>query len=127
MGQSGAPNQARAARIILKDYVNGVLRYVAPPPGEQFVARFDPREGQEAAVQHKMHRVKTGAAERVPTWVEPRSVPELHNVNTVAYGAQVASRKVPKDARKKKRGGKGKHKGDVEYPYGLPPDMPVHH
>lgn len=26
------------------------------------------------------------------------------------------------DVMKKRRGGKGKHKKDVEYPYGLPPD-----
>ena len=29
----GNPDEARAARIILKDYVNGKLLYVAPPPG----------------------------------------------------------------------------------------------
>ncbi|CEJ81001.1 hypothetical protein VHEMI01156 [[Torrubiella] hemipterigena] len=29
----GQPDQARAARYILKDYVNGKLLYVAPPPG----------------------------------------------------------------------------------------------
>ncbi len=29
----GNPDEARAARIILKDYVNGKLLYVCPPPG----------------------------------------------------------------------------------------------
>lgn len=29
----GNPDEARAARVILKDYVNGKLLYVSPPPG----------------------------------------------------------------------------------------------
>lgn len=28
----GNPDEARAARVILKDYVNGKLLYVSPPP-----------------------------------------------------------------------------------------------
>ncbi|KAK0720819.1 hypothetical protein B0H67DRAFT_634028 [Lasiosphaeris hirsuta] len=35
----GQPDQARAARYILKDYVAGKLLYVMPPPGD-----FDPKE-----------------------------------------------------------------------------------
>lgn len=35
----GQPDQSRAARYILKDYVNGKLLYVEPPPGY-----FDPHE-----------------------------------------------------------------------------------
>lgn len=127
MGHAGAPNMARAARIILKDYVNGALRYVASPPG--FEARFDCQEGQEAALDKKSVKIAALAASegkvRVPTYVEPKAVPQVNsNLNAVSWGAKEQSRKKAdgKAERKKKRGGRGKHRGDVEYPYGLPPD-----
>src|SRR5579859_2990510 len=32
-GHQGNPDDARAARILLKDYVNGKILYCSPPPG----------------------------------------------------------------------------------------------
>ena len=58
MTKSGTPDQARSARYILKDYVNGVLRYVTKPKTpkkegseetetlDEF-ADFDCKEGQD--------------------------------------------------------------------------------
>lgn len=37
----GQPDQARAARYVLKDYVNGKLLYVAPPPGVEDAKAFN--------------------------------------------------------------------------------------
>lgn len=37
----GQPDQARAARYVLKDYVNGKLLYVAPPPGVDDAKAFN--------------------------------------------------------------------------------------
>ncbi|RYP49200.1 hypothetical protein DL769_011113 [Monosporascus sp. CRB-8-3] len=44
----GQPDESRAARIILKDYVNGKLLYVEPPPGYGDAAEFN-RELYDAA------------------------------------------------------------------------------
>ncbi|RYP05692.1 hypothetical protein DL764_003617 [Monosporascus ibericus] len=44
----GQPDESRAARIILKDYVNGKLLYVEPPPGYGDSAEFN-RELYDAA------------------------------------------------------------------------------
>lgn len=70
---------APAARVILKDYVNGVLRYVASPPG--FEDRFDCQEGQEIAVSRKINALKKAenrAQERKKaTYVEPKATPEV--------------------------------------------------
>ena len=130
MGQSGAPNMARAARIILKDYVNGVLRYAAAPPGE-LGKDFDPTEGQEDAIRKKMDIAKKhvpGEA-RKPTYVEIKAKPNVVEVTLLPKGALVKGRKAASDkieGNKKKRGGKGKHRKDIEYPYGLPPDPHDH-
>lgn len=52
MTASGTPDVSRSARYILKDYVNGLLRYVAKPPfkgkkEEDPYTDFDPQEGQK--------------------------------------------------------------------------------
>ncbi|RYO93818.1 hypothetical protein DL762_000868 [Monosporascus cannonballus] len=44
----GQPDESRAARVILKDYVNGKLLYVEPPPGYGDAAEFN-RELYDAA------------------------------------------------------------------------------
>lgn len=47
MTHKGIPDGSRAARLILKDYVNGKLLYCYPPPGydseqfQQYAMRFD--------------------------------------------------------------------------------------
>lgn len=47
MTHKGIPDGSRAARLILKDYVNGKLLYCYPPPGhdseqfQQYSLRFD--------------------------------------------------------------------------------------
>lgn len=43
MTHKGIPDGSRAARLILKDYVNGKLLYCYPPPG------YDPVEFQQYA------------------------------------------------------------------------------
>ncbi len=120
-----------AARIVLKDYVNGVLRYAAAPPGEHG-AGFDSTEGQEEAVRKKIESAKKHAPgeERRPTYVETKVKPNVVvDTKLLPKGALMKGRKTdaPKvEVVKKRRGGKGKHKKDVEYPYGLPPDPHEH-
>ncbi len=90
---------------------------------------FDCTEGQEEAVRKKIDLAKKHAPgeARRPTYVEYKAVPEVvADPSLLPKGAQIKGRKVAGvkkvDVVKKKRGGKGKHKRDVEYPYGLPPD-----
>jgi hypothetical protein len=116
---------------VLKDYVNGVLRYAAAPPGK-FGEGFDSTEGQEGAVQKKMDLAKKYAPgeERRPTYVENKVRPNvIVDPSLLPKGAQAKGRKgdaSKKEVVKKKRGGKGKHKKDVEFPYGMPPDPHEH-
>jgi large subunit GTPase 1 len=132
MGVSGAPNMSRAARLVLKDYVNGVLRYAAAPPGE-FGKDFDSQEGQEQACAKKLDQVKKFAPneKRTPTYVEVKHNPKVDSVSMHQQSvAKERNRRKVKEIddkkmmNKMKRGGKGKHKKDVDYPYGYPPDMP---
>ena len=129
-GASGAPNQSRAARLILKDYVNGVLRYVAAPPGE-LGKDFDTQEGQEDACRKKLDFVErnerplAAGETRRPTYQEFKVVPEVKETLLVSHAALEQGRKhlkAAQDKRKKKRGGRGKHRGEAEFPYGMPPD-----
>jgi len=50
MGSHGMPDRHRAARIILKDYVNGVLLYCIPPTG------VDPDEFNPMPILKKQHK-----------------------------------------------------------------------
>jgi hypothetical protein len=53
MTHKGIPDGSRAARLILKDYVNGKLLYCYPPPGvnseefQQYSARFHLDDNEE--------------------------------------------------------------------------------
>jgi len=38
---NGLPNMAQAARLILKDYVNGVIVYNHPPPATENLPSFE--------------------------------------------------------------------------------------
>ncbi|KAI0023512.1 putative ribosome biogenesis GTPase Lsg1 [Xylariomycetidae sp. FL0641] len=57
----GLPDEARAARVILKDYVNGKLLYVEPPPGWGDGAEFN-RELYDAAHLPEKRRAALRAA-----------------------------------------------------------------
>lgn len=54
MTHKGIPDGSRAARLILKDYVNGKLLYCYPPPGhdavkfQQYRHRFDLHDDDDA-------------------------------------------------------------------------------
>lgn len=54
MTHKGIPDGSRAARLILKDYVNGKLLYCYPPPGydseefQQYSTRFNIDETEES-------------------------------------------------------------------------------
>lgn len=54
MTHKGIPDGSRAARLILKDYVNGKVLYCYPPPGydseefQQFSKRFDLDDNEES-------------------------------------------------------------------------------
>ena len=56
MTTRGTPDESRAARIILKDFVNGKLLYVKPPPDYTIPAEFNP------ICEKYMKRVVTSAA-----------------------------------------------------------------
>ncbi|KAI1631176.1 putative ribosome biogenesis GTPase Lsg1 [Biscogniauxia mediterranea] len=57
----GLPDESRAARLILKDYVNGKLLYVEPPPGWGDGAEFN-RELYDAAHLPEKRRAALAAA-----------------------------------------------------------------
>ena len=48
MTHKGIPDGSRAARLILKDYVNGKLLYCYPPPG------YDPEEFQQYSARFEL-------------------------------------------------------------------------
>merc|ERR1712000_175811 len=96
-----------------KDYVNGVLRYVAAPPGE-LGKDFDPREGQEDAVRKKLdfaerhaRNANGNAAARTPTFQEYKPSPQVKaDELLVSHRAVEAGRKnikTPADKRKIKK------------------------
>lgn len=49
MTHKGIPDGSRAARLILKDYVNGKLLYCYPPPG------YNSEEFQEYSIRFALH------------------------------------------------------------------------
>lgn len=49
MTHKGIPDGSRAARLILKDYVNGKLLYCYPPPG------YDVQEFQQYSSRYDLH------------------------------------------------------------------------
>ncbi|EFW99887.1 ribosome biogenesis GTPase [Grosmannia clavigera kw1407] len=57
----GQPDESRAARYILKDYVNGKLLYCAPPPGDYDPVEFN-RGLYDVAHLPEKRRVALGAA-----------------------------------------------------------------
>lgn len=57
----GQPDESRAARYILKDYVNGKLLYCAPPPGDYNTAEFN-RGLYDVAHLPEKRRVALGVA-----------------------------------------------------------------
>lgn len=58
----GAPDESRAARYILKDYVNGKLLYCEPPPGSDIDARDFNRELYDIGHLPEKRRVALAAA-----------------------------------------------------------------
>ena len=94
MTTRGTPDESRAARILLKDYVNGKLLYVEPPPDYGTPADFNP------ICQKYMERVVSSAAkikkstvtlakETVETnFFTPREVQMLVNGRTPAQFQQ---------------------------------------
>lgn len=58
MTHKGIPDGSRAARLILKDYVNGKLLYCYPPPGyhpvefQQYSKHYPQVEENESADEH---------------------------------------------------------------------------
>jgi large subunit GTPase 1 len=57
----GQPDQSRAVRYILKDYVNGKLLYVEPPPGENIDSREFNRELYDLAHLPTKRRIALAA------------------------------------------------------------------
>lgn len=45
----GTPDESRAARLLLKDYVNGRLLFAMPPPGQQLASNLELHEESKAA------------------------------------------------------------------------------
>jgi large subunit GTPase 1 len=59
----GQPDESRAARYVLKDYVNGKLLYVAPPPGEDNAKEFNKELYDEFHLPEKRRAALVAAAE----------------------------------------------------------------
>ena len=71
MTHKGIPDGSRAARLILKDYVNGKLLYCYPPPGydpvefQHFSKRFPQTEETESADEDEEGTAPTASAAKV--------------------------------------------------------------
>ncbi|KAI0166742.1 P-loop containing nucleoside triphosphate hydrolase protein, partial [Hypoxylon sp. FL1284] len=63
----GQPDESRAARVILKDYVNGKLLYVEPPPGESDGAEFNRELYDSAHLPSKRKAALVAAMEALDT------------------------------------------------------------
>lgn len=68
----GQPDESRAARYILKDYVNGKLLFVSPPPGIEDAADFNRGLYDEEHLPEKRRAALTAAMDQLSV-VDPAS------------------------------------------------------
>ncbi|KEY69750.1 hypothetical protein S7711_03731 [Stachybotrys chartarum IBT 7711] len=59
----GQPDESRAARYVLKDYVNGKLLFVSPPPGEENAKDFNKELYDEYHLPEKRRAALVAAAD----------------------------------------------------------------
>lgn len=70
----GQPDQSRAARYVLKDYVNGKLLYVTPPPGTADAEDFNRELYDIAHLPERRQAAATAAAAAAAAAMEELSV-----------------------------------------------------
>jgi len=108
----GAPDQSRAARIVLKDYVNGKLLYCHPPPNvdaEKFQRKnykLPPKEIQEDQSTTSTTSTTTTTTTTTAAPKERKITYDYHKDNETQYdqqGAVVALTKNTKKNKKKKK------------------------
>ncbi|KAI8324838.1 P-loop containing nucleoside triphosphate hydrolase protein [Martensiomyces pterosporus] len=86
-GGEGNPDESRAARILLKDYVNGKLVYCHPPPDHPDAAEFNEEHYDPATVaKHTRHLVETtGADGSEPSYTVKHAASDRRNVKKVVF------------------------------------------
>ncbi|OAA75776.1 ribosome biogenesis GTPase Lsg1 [Akanthomyces lecanii RCEF 1005] len=67
----GQPDQSRAARYVLKDYVNGKLLFVSPPPGIEDANEFNEELYDEEHLPEKRRAALAAAAEQLSLADDP--------------------------------------------------------
>ncbi|KAJ1955764.1 hypothetical protein GGI12_005481 [Dipsacomyces acuminosporus] len=88
-GGEGNPDESRAARIILKDYVNGKLTYCHPPPEYADAAEFNQEHYDPATVaKHTRHLVEATNADGedgAPSYTVKHAASDRRNVKKVVF------------------------------------------
>ncbi|KAM5342559.1 hypothetical protein ACJ41O_013525 [Fusarium nematophilum] len=69
----GQPDESRAARYILKDYVNGKLLFVSPPPGVDDASDFNRELYDEQHLPEKRRAALTAAMDHLSVAGDPAS------------------------------------------------------
>lgn len=102
----GQPDESRAARVVLKDYVNGKLLYCEPPPGYPDAVEFN-RELYDAAHLPEKRRAQLQAAMEAMELLEDEDVVSTVDTEILALPTGAKSKRLDKDFFTKEGGNAG--------------------